>query len=531
METDPLSLEICRQVLTLSDYPNDNSWQLHPADVFTWPEWDTTLKSASIILANPPYEKFKKGYRRDIGARKTKPPAEFLYRLFQQPPRLLGLVLPQSFLSDPVYRDANRQMAKRYDTIKIVELPQIFRYADNETVAIMASGLRTDGRTVRVHYAEVLKEGVEKFLEDCHVSEVRSAAVLVPPSKGGPPFTLRLLPKNSIFGEIDCKLKLGDVAAIHKGVNWIARSDGKPKTAPRNDVARDKEKHGFHLGAEKMYDNLTQFQLRARRYLSLLDQHQDPSTRANKRNWEKPKVVCNAARLLRKSPWRLVVWADSEGLAFTNHFFAIWPHQHISEFALAAILASPVASAFSFELDMERNNHIETLRQLPLPDREQLRPGGELHRRAAELQDMLLVRDFTQPPTEQAVLAAVLRLDAAVLTAYNLSTNVQFRLLKKFTGWSRPLPSPYDKALIRYFPDHFEEEITLAELLAITVDWERTSERKTVLHEAGIRAAACKVLAASADCWPAPIMAHNLAPSITLMESFDCDLLSAGPES
>lgn len=484
VETDPLSLEICRQVLTLSDYPNDNSWQLHHADVFTWPEWNKTLKSASIVLANPPYEKFKKGYRREIGAHKTKPPAELLHRLFQQPPRLLGLVLPQSFLSDPVYRDANRQMAKRYDTIKIVELPRIFRYADNETVAIMASGLRTDGRTVRVHYAEVLKDDVETFLEDCHVSGARSAAVLVPSSKGGPRFTLRLLPKNSIFGEINCKSKLEDVAEIHKGVNWIARTDGKPKTDPRTDVARDKEKDGYHQGAEKMDGSLAQFQLRGLRFLSLLDKHQDPSTQAHKRPWDKPKAVCNAAALERDSPWRFRCYADSVGLAFTKQFFAIWPKAGVSEYALAAILSSPVANAFSDWKDISRrDNRIETLRELPVPDGEQLSPNGELHRRAVELQAMLVLRDFTHPPTEQAVLEAVLHLDAAVLTAYNLPANVQFRLLKKFGGWTRPLPPPYDKTFTHYFPEHFEEEITLAELLAITIDWERTSERKTALIE------------------------------------------------
>ena len=68
VETDPLSLEICRLVLTLSDYPNDNSWQLHHDDVFTWPEWEDTLKSAAAVLANPPYGPFDPKERKRIGA-------------------------------------------------------------------------------------------------------------------------------------------------------------------------------------------------------------------------------------------------------------------------------------------------------------------------------------------------------------------------------------------------------------------------------------------------------------------------------
>lgn len=105
---------------------------------------------------------------------------------------------------------------------------------------------------------------------------------------------------------------------------------------------------------------------------------------------------------------------------------------------------------------------------------------------------MLTLRDFAQPPTEEAVIASVLRLDAAVLDAYDLPASVQHRLLKMFNGWSRPLPPPYDRAFSRYFPDHFEDEITLTEILAITADWDRTSERKTKLIDRKIRRVATK---------------------------------------
>jgi hypothetical protein len=486
VEKDPLALEICRVMLTNTDYPNHNNWErLHLADVFHWPEWKSTSQSAAVVLANPPYEAFTKTYRREIGATKTKPPAEFLYRLLQQAPRLIGLVLPQSFLSDPIYQDANRLLARLYDSIQIVELPRIFRYANNETIALMASGLRKEGRSVLIHYAEVRKDGVERFLEDWNVSHPRSEDVPVPPATGGSRFTLRLLPAGSVFPNIKTQLKLGDVVTdIHKGVNWIARTDGKSQAEPRTDVAADKQKKGFCLGAEKMNGNLTQFQLRSLRYLSLLDKDQDPSTRANKRPWEKRKSVCNAARFQPLSPWRLAAFADAKGLGFTKQYFAIWPKEGVSEFAITAILASPVANAFSFEHDLDRDNHIETLRRLPLPDLKHLQPEGELHRRAAELQRLLTVPEIlAQPPAPEAVIEAVLRLDAAVLAAYGFSSAIQRQLLKMFDGWPRPLPVPYDRVFMRYFPDHFDEEITLADFLAITADWDATNNRRLNLIE------------------------------------------------
>ena len=182
-------------------------------------------------------------------------------------------------------------MARRYSSIQIVELPRIFRYADNETVAVMASGLRTEGQKVRVRCAKVRKDQIEQFLNDFQVCEERSRDIPVPPQVGGAKFTLRLPPGDSIFGRIQSKSRLGDLAEIHQGVHWNARTDDKPKTAPRTDVAANKEKKGFHRGAEKMNGNLAQFQLRTIRYLSLLDKDQDPSTSANKRSWEKRKVV------------------------------------------------------------------------------------------------------------------------------------------------------------------------------------------------------------------------------------------------
>ena len=475
VEDQPLSLEICRLVLTLSDYPNGNSWHgLHCADVFQWKDWDKTLREASVVLANPPYETFEKEYRSRIHATKTKPPAEMLHKIMKQPPALLGLVLPRGFLTDPVYRDANRQIARRYGDVRIVELPPIFRYADNDTIALMASSRRELGTTVSIHHSEVLKGEEDQFLQDFHVSQARHAEVAVPNEKGGDIFSLRLLPSDSIFTEIKPDLQLGHVAEIHKGINWKSRTDGQSQSKPRTDVAQDigkEEKTGYHRGVEKRRGNLTQFQLRKLRMLSLRDEDQDPSTRANCRPWGKPKVVCNAGALEREAPWRFCVCADAEGLAFTKQFFAIWPQDGISEYALAGILASPIANGFADWVEVSRrDNHIETLSALPLPSREHLAPGGLIHRLASDLQTLLKVQEefFSQTlaPKSDEVIQAVLRLDAAVMDAYGLTASQQQRLLALFKGWARPLPPPFEKSFMGYFSDDFSGEVTLRQYLA-----------------------------------------------------------------
>ncbi len=468
VEKDPLAIEVCRLVLTLSDYPNSNNWQLHQDDVFTWPNWDKTLRSSSVLLANPPYESFTPEQRRAAGASKSTPPAEMLRRLMQHPPAMLGLVLPQSFLSSPFYQDANKAIARSYENITIVELPPIFRYADNETIALLASGKREVGNTVAVRYSEVLPSKRERFFEDFHVSHQRSKKLSL--SAENKPFTLWIPAEDSIWDRLGQFDSLETIADIHKGIEWIARKDGEPKTAPRTDVASDNAKDGYCPGVEKMRQNLSQFHIRRFRYLSLLEKDHRPQSKAWEYAWNKRKVVFNAARFERKSPWRIAAWADPEGLVFTKEFFAIWPREEISVFALAAILCSPICNAFSFTHDLERHNHISTLRRLPIPSVERLREAGELHNRGEQLQSML----EDEACSSATVIEELLRLDAAVLDAYELSDRVQRQLLDQFQDWSRPVAVNFTG----YFPEHFRDVISLSDLVTIRYDWEKTNDRR-----------------------------------------------------
>jgi hypothetical protein len=468
VETDPLAIEVCRLVLTLSDYPNSNSWQLHQDDVFTWPSWDKTLASSSVILSNPPYESFSPDQRVAAGAVKTTPPGELIRRIMLNPPAMLGLVLPQSFLSSPVYQEANRDIAHRYGEVAIVELPEVFRYADNETVALLAFNRRKNGESVSIRYSEVAKEGIATFIKDFRTTRQRVKTVVVP--KKDQSFSLFVSGEDSLWDRLSDLPKLDSFVSIRQGVHWLSRTNGDSRTSPRTDVASDIQWDGFHRGAEKMARNLSQFQLKHLRYLSLREEHQEPRTIAHKHPWTERKVVCNAARFERKSPWRIAGWADSEGLVFSQQFFAIWPCNGVSEFALAAILCSPIANAFSFRHDLERHNHISTLRSLPVPAIEHLRPLGILDKQCRLLQTMMQ----TDQPNSDRVVEQLLRLDAAVLDAYELPERVQRELLDRFQGWRRPLAVGFD----RYFPDHFRDVISLRDLVTIQYDWEDTNDRR-----------------------------------------------------
>jgi len=475
VEKDPFAIEVCRLLLTLTDYPNHNNWDLHHDDVFTWNGWDTALRNCDVVLANPPYEAFEALYKNEIQATKANPPAEFIRRTMQAPPAMLGLILPQSFLRSPFYREASRKIAMHYGEVKIVELPRLFRYADNETIALMAHDRREKGTSVSVHYAEVLKDGVDAFLNDWKVVLPRHKTLAVPVGKQN--ISFRIAPPGSVFEQLKGN-GLGQIGKIRQGLHWIARTDGLQQSAPRMDAACDKEKKGFIPGVEKMRGNLSQYQLVKTRFLSVLDKHQDPSTRANKHAWGECKVACNAARFSPGSPWRLAAFADSEGLAFTKQFFAIWPQPGISEFAIAAVLNSPVGNAFSFQEDLDRDNHIETLARLPIPPPEALASGKTLDCLARSVQALFsvdtLLADMTVEDWREERREALIRLDAAVLDAYGLDAVEQRKLLDTFSGHRRPVGFEFTG----YFPDHFKDVITLSDFVRINYDWDETNQRR-----------------------------------------------------
>jgi len=226
-----------------------------------------------------------------------------------------------------------------------------------------------------------------------------------------------------------------------------------------------------------MAGNLSQFMVNRLRFLSLRAEDQDPRTRAHLHPWDRRKVVVNAARFERKAPWRIAAFADDQGLAFTKQFFAIWPRDGVSEFALAAILSSPLANFFSFTVDLERDNHISTLERLPLPPMEHLKPGSVLDRLARKTQKLIQAEHEKALINEAKIQEAIIRLDAAGLEAYGLTARQQRQLLDQFAGWKRPICIDFD----RYFPKHFKDVITLSDFVAIQYDWDKTNERRCEL--------------------------------------------------
>jgi hypothetical protein len=161
--------------------------------------------------------------------------------------------------------------------------------------------------------------------------------------------------------------------------------------------------------------------------------------------WNKPKVLLNAARRSRDR-WWLTAFVERADLAASQQFIGLWPKAAGPSLeALAAVLNGPVANAFLGDLTFAKRLTLEDLKKVPLP-----RDLEKLGLDALVLDYIHLLRTpGFDAQTEDVLRKALLRIDAAVLTGYDLPPRVERLLLRQFTGPVRQVPFRFDK----FYPD------------------------------------------------------------------------------
>ena len=104
IESEPFAREVAGYSLILADYPNPNGWRIEKADVYASPKLEKYLAQAQVVLCNPPYESFSREDRDHYQTLYSVSKAvEALYRVLQVPPRMLGFVLPRTFIDGQMY--------------------------------------------------------------------------------------------------------------------------------------------------------------------------------------------------------------------------------------------------------------------------------------------------------------------------------------------------------------------------------------------------------------------------------------------
>lgn len=451
-EQDAFAREVSKLCLTLADFPNPNGWNLEKADVFTSRKLGESLGDARIVLCNPPFEEFKRTERAHYGsAVGASKPLEVIRRVLQHSHRhaMIGFVLPRPFLDGQSYRAVRRQIAERFAAVDLVALPdKVFRHAEVETVLLMAHSPAEHER-IRVHFSEALKPQLAGFLTDGTVSRADNAT-FTPADAGLRGFHVPVL--QEVWEHLAHLSKLSSVAEIHRGVEWKAPfSEAKYLSA--------KEKPGWRRGLRNVEEGFEAFSPPKPCWLN-----PDPSFR--RRNawdlpWEKPKVIANAARKARGS-WRLAAAADDTGLVCTQRYHCLWPKNQWSTRTLAALLNSPVCSAFIASHEGNRDVRRSTLLEIPLPaltasDVVMLEGLVTEYMAALNAQPESRFELWGGGSWEERAKRILLQMDALILKGYGLPPWLERKVLDFFRGERRPVPFEFGD----YFPADFAPNIPL----------------------------------------------------------------------
>jgi type I restriction-modification system DNA methylase subunit len=451
-EIDAFALEVSRLCLTLADFPNQNGWRLKGEDVFTSTVFERQLQRGRIVLCNPPFENFSKDdIQRQHGI--AQKPVAILKKVLTHLPKngLLGFVLPRYFISGNSYREMRQILAERFAEIEIVALPdRMFRHALLETCLLLGKLPKTEETKVAVAFSEVKDKDRERFLSEYIVSRGDREEKTIQESTQ----SIAVLPLNEIWERLKVLPKLGDIADIHRGVEWKQPFD-------QTKYVSITQKPGFVKGVNSAAGEFQLFSKPKPIFLAAKSEWQRGG--AWHLPWNRPKVVMNAVRVSR-GPWKIAAFVDENEIRYTANFTCFWlKTPRWTPKTLAALLNSPIAAAFVAAKETAKHILKVTLNSLPIPP--QLSP--EQARTIEGLVDDYLaaVRDgadsdlelWSTSRSEPRARRILLQIDAEILRCYDLPPRLERKLLDFFRNEKRPVPFDFGN----YFPDDFTPTIPL----------------------------------------------------------------------
>lgn len=484
-EIDSFALEIARLSLTLADIPNPDGWDLVPGDMFLGDLLERQCRKATILLANPPFEKFSRkeldAYREaDAAPRYLNKTAEMLGRTLPQLPAgaVFGVVGPESILHNKNSRDLREILLRDFEVSEICCFPdKVFAFSDMESAVILGRRRTVDKeRRPLTSFRRVREREMDRFKLDYHCTVRRD----VDQSRFNAALNLDLrIPELEEVWEW-CReqgfTSLGTMADVGQGLAFHGRR------LARGSETYSEERFAGAVRGFVRFDCEYSHQTPTPYWLNLSDEvllHRRAGITVGVR-----QVLLNYARVSR-GPWRLRALIDREGHAVTSRFVAVrskTPDYPLEYFW--AVLNSPLANAFAYCHLAKRDNTVGTIRATPIP-----RGGAQAITRIEEAAHAYLAavsRDHV--PARQVgpetLRDLMLRVDAEVLRLYQLPPQLERELLDLFAGWPRVgVPFSFE----RYFPPHFEDCLPLHDLIAITHDWPKTNRRRDELIEKKVR--------------------------------------------
>jgi hypothetical protein len=457
IEKEDFGVEISHLALALSDFPNISGWTRNviQGDVFEPGVMTNHLRRASVVLCNPPFQKFKEAEKEQYEVSSAWKPVELLNRVLDglHPGGVLGFVLPRNIVDGRGgYAEIRKKLAKRFAKIDLTVLPdKAFPDADTE-VGLLIAKEPIPHDTCQIAFSKVYdNDGAWRQFELKHEISTRSTSARTP-DEAVETFAIPELPK--VWDYLINYPTLGEVAKLHRGLEW-----NKPLTKEnKSQLVREKPAEGFMKGVAPQ----TSFHVLEKPRMYYLNVcPQDQRRNSYKHAWDKPKAILNKSARSR-GRWRMAAFADSEGVTCYQTFIGVWPKsEKYDEWLLSAILNSPVANAFVATREGKTDITIETLRDIPVPhftesQRERLRTLIKQYQSAARPS---LLSNISADPGR-----LLMEIDALVLDGYRMPPRLERELLDFFNGEGKERPTPH--GFEDYFPPDFGMFFSLSDYLS-----------------------------------------------------------------
>ena len=357
-EIDAFACEVATLSLILADYPNRNGWRIGECDLFVERKLQSRLREHNVVLCNPPFQDFTAEERSRYSFKKGvySKAIEALDAVLAAQPLAFAFVLPNSFVMHPKFGAQRRRIESRYSDIEIVDLPEgIFRASDVESALVIAQQPRSSGQSrTRLCSTKVSDTARVPFLKSGQTTWQRSTERDFDQTPSG---DLWIHSLERVWSQLDTASPLGDYFTARQGMRWVSDQERAWSTNRRPGYRR-----GLHSAR-----GTRQFVLRQPVWLDCRPER--IRGRTADRPWERPKLLVNAGRLSR-GPWRIGAILDTDGLLCSQQYFALWPHEAMSESQLlifAAILNGPVANAFLATHSPAERIRMAALKQIPVP--------------------------------------------------------------------------------------------------------------------------------------------------------------------
>ncbi|MEX2176704.1 MAG: N-6 DNA methylase [Pirellulaceae bacterium] len=490
-ERDTFAVELARLSLTLTDIPNPDGWDLRVEDMFIGHRLAEQMRGKTILLANPPFEKFSVDELASHPNARTaivvnNKTAEMLRRTLPelQPGSVFGVVVPQSLLHGTFAQDLRRYLIEHFELREVSLFPdKVFSFSDAESAVLLGRRLPEGSRNrMTLRYRRIRERQMPRFRETYDAPNSR----IVEQSRFNETvqWVMRVPDLEEVWLALKDNPKLIDISDVMKGLDY--HGEKLPTGVPTYSYERFQGAHQGYIRAER---GLEIHQLPKLYWMNL----SAPAIRSPRAGATVgiPQILIGYARVSR-GPWRLKAFIDRQGRPITSAFIAVRPRTCSLE-SLWAILNSPLANAYAFcHLGM-RHNLVGDMRRIPMPSTfDQIEPAARAYLNAALAES-----------DAKALHTLLLKVDAAVLRQYALPIELERALLSIFTSWNR-VGVPFNQN--RYFPPELSQPIGLSDFVAYESDWPTANRRRGELVDkeiggtiTGVEAAELGRLQAYAD--------------------------------